>query len=175
MTVRRLLLPLISGCAVLGFAAPASATPPEHFSDTGSGTEVFAHCDGFDLVLAGTATIRGTRFFDESGEVVRVIIHVRGEETYTNSVTGKAVVNRAVFTDFFTRIRGTDEFRHTVSGFDFQAKVDGRGPLVLQDVGRKVFGAINPETGEPEVVFRAGHLTLPEGSQVDAVLCAAVS
>ena len=72
------------------------------------------------------------------------------------------------------RIRGTDEFRHTVSGFDFQMKVAGRGPLLLQDVGRKVY-ALNPETGEEEVVFRAGHTTLPEGLEVDAVLCAAVS
>jgi hypothetical protein len=165
---------VIAGCVAFGFAAPASATPPERFSFTESGTEVFANCDGFDLILAGTATIRGTRFFDESGELVRVIVHVRGEETYTNSVTGKAVVNRAVFTDFFTRIRGTDEFRHTVSGFDFQAKVDGRGPLVLQDVGRKVF-MFDPETEEEIVVSRSGHLTLPEGSQVHEVFCAAVS
>ena len=174
MTLRRLLLPLIAGCALLGFAAPASASPPEHFSFTESGTEVFAHCDGFDLILAGTGTVRGTVFFDKSGEIVKVISHARITETYTNSVTGKTVVNRGVFQDFFTRIRGTDEFRHTVSGFDFQMKVAGRGPLLLQDVGRKVY-ALNPETGEEEVVFHAGHTTLPEGLEVDAVLCAALS
>jgi hypothetical protein len=174
MTVRRLLLPLIAGCAMLGFAVPASAAPPEHFSFTESGTEVLAHCDGFDLILAGTGTFRGTRFFNESGEVVKVIIHGRIEETTTNSVTGKYVVNRGVFQDFFTRIRGTDEFLHTVSGFDFQGKVAGRGPLVYQDVGRKVF-AFNPETGEEEVVFRTGHTTLPEGSEAEAVFCAAVT
>jgi hypothetical protein len=173
MTVRRLLLPLIAGCAVLGFAAPASAIPPEHFSFTESGTEVFAHCDGFDLILATTGTFRGTTVFDKSGEVVKVIIHGRIEETYTNSVTGKYVVNRGVFQDFFTRIRGTDEFIHTVSGFDFQAKVAGRGPLVLQEVGRKVI-MFDPETGEETVVFR-GHTTLPEGSEVHEVFCAAVS
>jgi hypothetical protein len=175
MTARRLVVPLMAGFAVLGFAAPASARPAEHFTFTESGTEVFAHCDGFDLILAGTATIRGTRVFDQSGEVVKVIAHVRLEETYTNSVTGKYAVNRGVFQDFFTRIPGTDEFTHTVSGFDFQAKVDGQGPLVLQETGRKVYGAVDPETGEPEVLFRSGHSTLPEGSQVDEVFCAAVS
>lgn len=174
MMARWLLLPLIAGCAILGFAAPANASAPERFSFTESGTEVFAHCDGFDLILAGTATVHGARFFDKSGEVVKVIIHVRIEETYTNSVTGKTVVNRGVFQDFFTRIRGTDEFRHTVSGFDFQGKVAGRGPLVLQDVGRKVF-MFDPESGEETVLFRSGHTTLPEGSEVDAVFCAAVS
>jgi hypothetical protein len=174
MKVRQLVLPLIAGCAVLSLAAPASARPPEHFSFTQSGTEVFAHCDGFDLILTTTGTFRGTTVFDNSGEVVKVIIHGRIEETYTNSVTGKTVVNRGVFQDFFTRIRGTDEFIHTVSGFDFQAKVAGRGPLVLLDVGRKVF-VIDPETGEETLVFRSGHTTLPEGSQVHDVFCAAVS
>ena len=174
VAARLALLPAIAGCAVSAFAVPASATPPEHFSFTESGTEVFTHCDGFDLILAGTATIGGITFFDDSGEVVKVIVHVRGTETYTNSVTGKTVVNRGVFQDFFRRISGTEEFTHTVSGFDFQAKVAGRGPLVFQDVGRKVYGAINPETGEPEVVFRAGHM-FPEGLEPDAVFCAAVS
>jgi hypothetical protein len=174
MKVRRLLLPFIAGCAIVSVAAPAGATPPEHFSFTESGTEVFAHCDGFDLILATTGTFSGTVFFDTSGQLVKVIVHGRIEETYTNSVTGKYLVNRGVFQDFFTRIQGTDEFRHTVSGFDFQGKVAGRGPLVFQDVGRKVF-AVNPETGEEEVVFRTGHTTLPDGSEVEAVFCAAVS
>jgi hypothetical protein len=174
MKVRRLLLPFVAGCAVLSVAAQASATPPEHFSFTESGTEVLAHCDGFDIILDTTGTFRGTAFFDKSGELVKLIIHGRIGETLTNSVTGKYLVNRGVFQDFFTRIQGTDEFRHTVSGFDFQGKVAGRGPLIFQDVGRKVF-AFNPETGEEEVVFRTGHTTFPEGSEAEAVFCAAVS
>jgi hypothetical protein len=84
------------------------------------------------------------------------------------------VVNRGVFQEFFTRIDGTDEFTHTVSGFDFQGKVEGRGPLVFQDVGRKVI-ATDPETGEETVVFRTGHNTLGEGSDAEAVFCAVLS
>jgi hypothetical protein len=174
MTVRRLLLPAIVGCAVLGFAVPASATPPERFSFTESGTEVLAHCDGFDLILDSTGTFNGTVFFDQSGLDVKYIIRGRITETMTNSVTGKTVVNRGVFQDFLTRIDGTDEFTHTVSGFDFQGKVEGRGPIVFQDVGRKVF-VIDPETGEETVVFRTGHTTLREGSEAEAVFCAAVT
>jgi hypothetical protein len=49
------------------------------------------------------------------------------------------LVDRGVFQDFLRRIDGTDEVTHSVSGFDFQGKVAGRGPLVFQDVGRKVF------------------------------------
>ena len=128
MTVRRILLAGIVSCAALGLAPPASATPPERFSFTESGTEVLAHCDGFDIILDSTGVFDGTVFFDQNGLDVRYIIRGRITETLTNSVTGKTVVNRGVFQDFFTRIDGTDEFRHTVSGFDFQGKVNLRGP-----------------------------------------------
>jgi hypothetical protein len=170
MMLRRLLIPAIVGCATLAVAAPASARPPERFTDTQSGSEVLAHCDGFDVIEAFTATAHGTIFFDQSGLDVRAVIRVRGTETFTNSVTGKTVVSRAVFTDFFTRIDGTDEFRHTVSGFDFHGQLDGRGPILLQDVGRKAFDS---QTGE--IVFRAGHTNIPEGPAAEAVFCAAVA
>jgi hypothetical protein len=170
MTARRLLLPAIVGSALLAFAAAASARPPERFTDTESAPpEVLAHCNGYDVIDSGTATHYTTVFFDQSGLDVRAIIRTRGTETFTNSVTGKTVVSRAVFTDFFTRIDGTDEFTHTVSGFDFHGQVEGAGRLVFQDVGRKVY---DPETGE--VVFRAGHTNIPEGPEAEAVFCAAV-
>jgi hypothetical protein len=168
--MRRLLVAAIVG-SVLVFVAPTSARPPERFTDTQSGSEVLAHCDGFDLISTSTGTFRGTVFFDRSGLDVRAIIRGRISETLTNSVTGKTVVNRAVFQDFFRRIGDTDEFRHTVSGFDFHGQVDGRGPLLLQDVGRKVF---DPETGE--IVFRAGHTNISDDpEEAEAVFCAAVS
>jgi hypothetical protein len=144
------------------------------FSESGSFSEPgFVQCDGFEIDLAGTETRDFTVFFDESGQVVKVIIRVRITETSTNSVTGKTVFNRGVFQESFTRIDGTDEFTHTASGYDFQGKVDGRGPLVFQVVGRKV-SVIDPETGEETVVFR-GHSTLPEGPEAEAVFCAALS
>jgi hypothetical protein len=169
MTVRQVLLPLILGCAVLGFAAPASARPPERFSFEQSGSEVLAHCDGFDILLDTTGFFNGTTFFDQSGEEVKIIIRGRITETMTNSETGKTVVNRGVFQDFFRRVDGTDEFIHSVVGFDFQGKVAGRGPVVFQEVGRKVFG---PD-GET-IVFSAGHSTLPEGD-AEALFCAVLS
>jgi hypothetical protein len=144
------------------------------FSESGSFSEPgFVQCDGFQIDLAGTETRDTTVFVDETGQVVRVITRVRVTETSTNSVTGKTVVNSGVFQEFFTRIDGADEFTQTVSGYDFQGKVDGRGPLVFQVVGRKVF-VIDPETGEETVVFR-GHSTLPEGPEAEAVFCAALS
>jgi hypothetical protein len=112
----------------LVFAAPASARPPERFTDTESGSEVLAHCDGYDLILTGTTTHYTTVFFDKSGLDVRSIVRTRGTETLTNSVPAR-VINRAVFTDFFRRIDGTDQFKHTVSGFDFHGQVEGIGPV----------------------------------------------
>jgi hypothetical protein len=170
MTAHRLLVPAIVGCALLVLAAAASARPPERFADTESGSEVLAHCDGFDLISTSTGTFHGTVFFDQSGLDVRYIIRGRISETLTNSVTGKTVVNRAVFTDFFTRIDDTELFTHTVSGFDFHGQVEGIGRLVLHDVGRKVF---DPETGE--IIFRAGHTNIPDGPAAEAVFCAAVA
>jgi hypothetical protein len=174
MKLRRLLVPAVAGCALLGLAAPADASPPEMFSESGSFSEPgFVQCDGFEIDLAGTGTSDFTFFFDESGQVVKLIIRARVTETLTNSVTGKTVVNRGVFQESFTRIDGTDEFTHTASGYDFQGKVDGRGPLVFQVVGRKV-SVIDSETGEETVVFH-GHSTLPEGPEAEAVFCAALS
>jgi len=174
MRTRLPFLSAIAGCIVLVAAAPAAARPPERFSFTGSGTEILAICDGFELVLDTTDTVHAIAFFDKSGELVKFIRRGRVEETLTNSVTGKLVVNRGVFQDFFRRIDGTDDFTHTVSGFDFQGKVDGCGPLVFQDVGRKVL-AFDPETGEETIVSRAGHTTLPEGPEAEAVFCAAAA
>jgi hypothetical protein len=60
MTLRRLLIPTIVGCAILAVATPASARPPERFTDTESGSEVLAHWDGFDVIDTFTATANGT-------------------------------------------------------------------------------------------------------------------
>jgi hypothetical protein len=169
--MRKLLLTFgLCSVAAMASATAAAATPPERFQFSESGTEVLLQCDGVDIILDTTGTFTGTVFFDQSGEVVRFIRRGRITETLTNSVTGKTVVNRGVFQDFFSRIEGTDDFRHSVVGFDFQGKVAGRGPLVFWDVGRKVF---DPETGE--IVFHAGRTNLVEGPEVEAVFCTALT
>jgi hypothetical protein len=131
---------------------------------------VLVRCDGFDGNLDTTGTVNGTAFFDKSDEPVKFIARGRISETLTNSVTGKTLVNSAVFQDFFRRIDGTDEFTHSVTGFDFHVKVAGRGPLVFRDVGRKVF---DTETGE--IVFRAGQTKSPRRPRGrGGVLCRAL-
>jgi hypothetical protein len=168
----RKLLITFGVCAVSAMlsATAAWATPPERFHFSESGTEVLRHCDGFDVNLDTTGIFNGTVFFNASGEPVKIIRRGRITETLTNSVTGKTVVNTGVFQDFFRRIDGTDEFTHSVVGFDFQGKVAGRGPLVFWDVGRKVF---DPETGE--IVFRSGRTSLAEGPEGEALFCAVLT
>ncbi len=124
--------------------------------------------------LNTTGNFDGAVFFDSSGEPVKFIIRGRITESLTNSVTGKTLINRGVFQDFFRRIPGTGEFTHAVSGFDFQGKVAGRGPVLFQEVGRKVF-AIDPESGEETLVSSSGHTTLGEGSEGEAAFCAALA
>jgi hypothetical protein len=171
MMVRRLLLSVIAGCAVsvLGFAAPASATPPEMFSFPEGGSDPhFLQCDGFEIALTTTGTTSGTVFFDDAGEVIKVLVHHRVRDGFTNSVTGKTVVNRGVFQETFTPIEGTDDFTATVTGFRFMGTFPGEG-LVLQDVGRF------EESPDGEILFVAGqHDLLPEAAE-PAVICAALS
>jgi hypothetical protein len=163
----------ISALGVLGVvssAAPAGAAAPEiiHLPEE-SGSELFVQCDGFAIELAGSTKFDLIVFRDQSGEVVRVMRRGRVVETYTNTVTGKTVTNRGVFKDTFTRIDDTEQFRHTVVGFDFMATYPGEG-LLLQSVGRKVFSV----DGE-ELVFSAGQDNLPEGPEANAVFCAALA
>jgi hypothetical protein len=169
--VRRLLLPAVVGCAVFGLAAPASATAPEifRFPEQSYSEPGFVQCDGFAIDLAGSQTEDFMVFRDASGQVVRVIHHGRVTETITNSVTGESLTNRGVFKDTFTRIDGTDDFTHSVVGFDFMATSPGEG-VVLQQVGRRVFSL----DGE-EIVFQAGQDNIPDGPASDAVFCAAIS
>jgi hypothetical protein len=169
MKVRRLLLPVIAGCAVLGFAASASATPPEMFSFPEEGSDPhFLQCDGFGIALTTTGIGDVTVFFDDAGEVSKALVRHRVRDVFTNSVTGKTVVNRGVFQETFTPIEGTDDFTATVTGFRFMATFPGEG-LVLQDVGRF------EESPDGEILFVAGqHDLLPEAVEPE-VICAALS
>lgn len=93
--MRRLLLTLITDRAVLGFAAPASATPPERFRFSESSSEPgFIQCDGFAINETSPNTDNGTILYDRTGQVVKVLRRGRIRETFTNSVTGKILVNQ---------------------------------------------------------------------------------
>src|SRR5438034_2356087 len=109
MRLRYLVLVLVTALmGAMALAATASANSTERFTFSFSGSEPhFQQCDGFEISLDTTSSGSVIVFFDESGEVIKVIQQTRGTDTLTNSVTGETVVNRFVFEELFTRIDGT--------------------------------------------------------------------
>jgi len=97
--VRKLVLLITLGAvALLALAATASATSPETYglSETGSDPHAM-QCDGFEISGVFSTSVEGTAFFDQADQVIRVLARVRAQDTVTNSVTGKTLVNRGVF------------------------------------------------------------------------------
>lgn len=153
----------------LVLAPNASAMAPERFSFTDGGTDSgFQHCDGFDISLTSAAIVDGAVFFGDTGDPARFQLHWQGRDTFTNSVSGKVVVNPFQFTETYDRVPGTDDFTVTLVGHRFQATTSGSG-VVLQDVGRLVWSP-----GEEQLLFSAGQHDLLDDSQA-APYCAALS
>jgi hypothetical protein len=167
--MRRLLLLLILGAAA-ALAPAAGAMPPERFGPS-EGTESDPHfnqCDGFEIGGVFTNSVKGTVFFDKAGEAVRVLIRQRAEDLFTNSVSGKTVLNRGFIQVTLARIPHTDDFTETVVGHDFLATSPGDG-IVLQDVGRIVF----PMDTHAVTLFQAGkHIAEAEFGDL---VCAALA
>jgi len=169
--MRKLATVVTVGCAAaLAWAGTALGATPERFDFDSSGSEPgFVHCDGYDIDLDTSGGESFTVYFDGSGEVVKVLVRLRARDVFTNTVTGKVVVNRGVFQELFVRIGDTNEFTHSLTGYRFMANSPGRG-VVLQDVGR-----IEYVGAHEDIVFLAGQHHVPEGPEAEAVFCEALS
>jgi hypothetical protein len=99
------------------------------------------------------------RFFDNDGQLVRVQVHIREDNTITNVGTGETF--REGPDSFMQRTLFTDEGPLIVAT-GLAAKVQG---AQLKDVGRVV---INPLNGE--IVFSAGQHPLREAQEAGNVL-----
>jgi hypothetical protein len=168
--MRKLLVVFTAACvAAMAWAGSALAKPPEmfHFSESGS-EPGFVQCDGYAIDLDTTSRVDGAVYFNAAGEVVKFLVRTRATDILTNTVTGKTVVNRGVFQELFTRIDGTDEFTHSLTGFRFMGTSPGED-LVLQDVGR-----IEYVGDEEDIVFLAGQHHVPDPGG-EAVFCAALA
>jgi hypothetical protein len=169
--MRRLVILIPLACiAAMAWTGGALAAPPERFhsADPGSEEPGFVQCDGFAIDLATSGSEDVTFYFDSSGEVVKALVRSRATDVFTNSVTGKTVVNRGVFEQLFVRIGDTDEFTHSLTGYRFMGTSPGAG-VVLQDVGR-----IEYVGDEEDIVFLAGQHHVPDGPGVEEVFCAAL-
>ena len=129
---------------------------------------IAVQCNGFEVQRVSSGSFDATAYFDQAGDVVKVIVHDRATDTFTNSVTGKTVDNRGTFQQIFTRVGDTNDFIHTIVGYRFMANYPGDG-VVLQDVGRVV-----QSPGDEQILALAGQHHVPDGPEADAVFCAAL-
>jgi hypothetical protein len=164
-----LLVFVVSSAVTITSANTALATPPEtyHFSESGS-EEALVQCDGFDIDLSTAGTRDVTVFRDQAGDVVRFLVRTRAIDTLTNSLTGKTVVNRGVFQEQGTRVKGTDTFTEALVGFRYMGTSPGEG-LILQDVGRIVYSP------DDEITFLAGQHKVPDGPEAEVLFCSALA
>jgi hypothetical protein len=155
------LLPAAAGAAGPGFFGPITDT----YSFTGM------NCDGFDVLIEGTETRSATVFFDDQGEVDRVIERVVApHDVLTNTVTGESIVNRGEFTHFYTRNPGADTFSVAITGFRYFVNRAGEG-VVLRDVGRIVYATDLQE----DVLFSAGVHELAYDPDIEPAFCSVLS
>ena len=132
-TLAKSLSTLAFATATVAAAAPASATPTDRFVFEESGSEPgFVTCDGFAIDLSTTGRTTATVHYDNDGEWAKLLVHSFPVDTLTNTVTGKVVINRGVFTQTFDRVGETDEFTHTLVGYRYMATLPREG-VVLQE------------------------------------------
>ena len=137
---------VVLGLAVmLAVSAAASAGPPVTTSGTEADDVFIADCGAFDLRDRFTFEWNGKRFFDDEGNLNRIVEHVGGSDTFYNSVTGKSVtgtINSGETVDF---VKGTV----TQNGAVGRITVSGEGAFFF-DVGKFILDF------EDGLVFLAG-------------------
>ena len=120
------------GLAVMLAIVPAaSAGSPVTTSGTDGGDVFLADCGAFDLRDRYTFEWNGKLFFDDEGNLIRIVEHVGGSDTFYNSVTGTSVtgtVNSGETVDF---VKGTV----TQNGATGRITVPGKGAFFF-DVGK---------------------------------------
>jgi hypothetical protein len=122
-----------------------------------------ASCDGFEVLVEADADLRWSTFFDRDGNPARLQAQVYWRGVATNSVTGKAIADRANYVIVFDLKIGTQ----TYHGVGYHWVIPGEGVVVL-DAGTFVVDAGG------NVVFMSaeqGHDWITQGG---AVLCAAL-
>jgi hypothetical protein len=158
---RVLALVLLGGLALAGGARPAAAAAPERSESVLQGSQVLAHCPGFDVLDQYDATVVTTRFVDQAGTTVELRLSIQGTDTYVRSDTGRAIVQPTRFT---ARI-DQQALVNISAGLVYRLVVPGLGNVLL-DAGRTVY-----DFATGSFVFLAGPHQVTTGDT--AGLCAA--
>jgi hypothetical protein len=139
MNFRRLCNTIALGVFLaLAHASVAIADAPvitgaTHFA----GSDELWDCSSFKIIDYWELDLTGIRFYDDAGNIQRVILQQLGTDTFTNSVTGKAYSG----TFHGTRIIDFREQPGTgavAAGITFHLTVPGAGAVLL-DVGLSAF------------------------------------
>jgi hypothetical protein len=160
------LVALVSVFAVVGWAPAAEAqTPPEHGSFSFPFEETDPFLCPFPLQVSGQVSGHFTDFFDDAGNLTKVIVHFAG--TATLSANGESLSGSNRWNLFLLFDESGNVIGETQTGLNSKISLPDGGVVGL-DVGRIVF---DPTTGE--VLFQAGNWQLFSGDT--AALCAAFS
>jgi hypothetical protein len=154
---------LIAGATILALAAPVSAQPPANtsgviFDDAPIGVD----CGTFEVWDRSELHANGKLFFDDEGNVVRVVEHVWGIDTLYNPENGKSVTGSFNNGEIVDLVNGDV----TENGSVFRITIPGLGAVFI-DVGKFI---IDFDDG---LVFLAGRHDFFSGDT--AGLCAALS
>jgi hypothetical protein len=134
--------------SALGYGgSAAAATGPERSEAVFEipESEVYAECDGFDLMLSDMRIERTSLTWSEESDPVVERRHVSFVGTFTNSVTGKT----GTFSGRFERVEDFAGGTVTLSGLFRQVRVDGQPTLVATGV--------DSTSAAGDVLFLAGH------------------
>jgi hypothetical protein len=145
MFVRTAIAAVLGLAVMLVISPAASATTPVHISGTETNDLFLADCGAFDLRDSFTTDSEGTLFFDDDGNVIRVVEHVGGSDTFYNSVTGKSVTGTINSGEIVDLVNGTVTQNGTIG----RLTVPGEGAFFF-DVGKFVLDF------EEGIVFLAG-------------------
>ena len=123
-----------SGLAlVLAISPGAAAGPPVTTSGTAEDDVFLADCGAFDLRDRVTFEWNGKLFFDDEGNLTRIVEHVGGSDTFYNSVTGASVTGTINSGETVDLVAGTVTQNGTVG----RITVMGEGAFFF-DVGKYI-------------------------------------
>jgi hypothetical protein len=151
----------VSGFAMWGGVAGASAGQPVPVFETVSGTAFVADCGTFEIWDEFELTSSGHLYLDKNGDPMRIVQHVWGSDRLYNPENGNSFSGTINAGEIVDLVGG----QATESGQVFRIVVPGAGALFL-DVGRFT---IDFEDG---LVFLKGRHQYFEGDF--AALCAAL-
>ena len=173
MFIRRL-FPALLGSVVLAAVAvapvAAASNGPERVRDTVIATnpQVWAECDGFDVVLEGLTIERTFLLWkDADGEVVLERRHVYFHGPMVNSVTGAS----AEYIGRFTRVVNTETDTEALIGLSRMIHLPGTG-VVSMAAGHIGWDLTLDEEAPP--IFDNGQSLFQFEAEVADALCAAL-